>query len=112
MKALITTTINVPHNLSDWANLLNEDDHIIVAGDMKTPQDDVDYLPWIVSLARSLTGVSDFIRRFRVTQSGGIPDHKTTHPPFIVVCQYHNVTRSIYPLQMKSTRLASLRCSS
>ena len=44
MKALITTTINVPHNLSDWANLLNEDDHIIVAGDMKTPQDDVDYL--------------------------------------------------------------------
>jgi hypothetical protein len=44
MKALITTTVNVPHNLSDWADHLDEDDHIIVAGDMKTPQTDVDDL--------------------------------------------------------------------
>lgn len=36
-RALITTTINVPRNLSQWAKSMTEDDIIIVAGDLKTP---------------------------------------------------------------------------
>lgn len=35
--ALITTTINVPHVLTQWAECLTEDDVIIVAGDLKSP---------------------------------------------------------------------------
>lgn len=37
MKALITTTINVPNVLTQWAETLAPDDHIIVAGDHKSP---------------------------------------------------------------------------
>lgn len=41
-RALITTTINVPHNLRDWrASGMSDDDVIIVAGDHKTPHADV-----------------------------------------------------------------------
>jgi hypothetical protein len=40
-RALITTTINVPTNLMHWAPLLDAGDLIVVAGDLKTPHDEV-----------------------------------------------------------------------
>lgn len=41
-RALITTTINVPHNLRLWrASGLSDDDVVIVAGDLKTPHAEV-----------------------------------------------------------------------
>lgn len=40
-RALITTTINVPHVLKTWAEQLQADDIVVVAGDMKTPHEDV-----------------------------------------------------------------------
>lgn len=41
-RVLITTTINVPHNLTAWRNAgFDDTDVFIVAGDMKTPHDDV-----------------------------------------------------------------------
>lgn len=36
---LITTTINVPHVLTQWAKGLQSDDWIIVAGDLKSPHE-------------------------------------------------------------------------
>jgi hypothetical protein len=45
MKALITTTINVPRNLFTWRKMMKPDDVIIVAGDINSPhQEIVDYL--------------------------------------------------------------------
>lgn len=40
-KALVTTTIYRPDNLIEWAKLLNPGDLICVAGDKKTPHDEV-----------------------------------------------------------------------
>jgi len=42
--ALITTTINVPHVLTEWADCLTKNDVIIVAGDLKSPHDEIDLL--------------------------------------------------------------------
>ena len=42
MKVIITTTINVPHNLVEWADTLEEGDNILVAGDQKSPHDEID----------------------------------------------------------------------
>lgn len=42
--ALITTTINVPHVLTQWAECLTVDDAIIVAGDLKSPHNEIDLL--------------------------------------------------------------------
>lgn len=43
--ALITTTINVPHVLTQWVETgMTEDDIIIVAGDYKSPHDEIDDL--------------------------------------------------------------------
>lgn len=42
--ALITTTINVPTNLQDWAACLTPDDVIVVSGDLKTPHAEVSEL--------------------------------------------------------------------
>jgi hypothetical protein len=42
VRALITTTINVPGNLADWRETLNDDDDVvIVAGDVQSPHDDI-----------------------------------------------------------------------
>jgi hypothetical protein len=40
-SALITTTINVPNVLVDWAAQLDPSDYVVVAGDHKTPHIDV-----------------------------------------------------------------------
>ena len=41
-RVLITTTINVPHNLRDWRRAgFYDDDVFIIAGDVKTPDQDV-----------------------------------------------------------------------
>jgi len=40
-RALITTTIHVPHVLRVWARQLQAEDTVVVAGDMKTPHADV-----------------------------------------------------------------------
>lgn len=42
MTVLITTTINVPGNLERWRETLTDDDVIIIAGDLKSPHDDVE----------------------------------------------------------------------
>ena len=39
--ALITTTINVPHVLTQWAKSMTPDDVIIVAGDQTSPHDEI-----------------------------------------------------------------------
>jgi hypothetical protein len=39
--ALITTTINVPHVLTQWARSMSVDDIIIVAGDQTSPHDEI-----------------------------------------------------------------------
>lgn len=39
--ALITTTINVPHVLAQWAKSMSVDDIIIVTGDKKSPHDEI-----------------------------------------------------------------------
>lgn len=39
--AIITTTINVPNNLRRWGEQLGPNDVIVVAGDQKTPHNDV-----------------------------------------------------------------------
>lgn len=39
--AVVTTTINVPSNLIDWAKTMSTDDIIVVSGDNKTPHKDV-----------------------------------------------------------------------
>jgi len=41
---LITTTINVPHVLTQWAESMTENDVIIVAGDKKSPHDEINDL--------------------------------------------------------------------
>lgn len=41
MRALITTTINVPSNLREWRRHLDYEDIVVVAGDYKTPHSDV-----------------------------------------------------------------------
>lgn len=41
MRALITTTINVPGNLESWRNALDDDDPIIVAGDQQSPHNEI-----------------------------------------------------------------------
>ena len=41
MRALITTTINVPGNLADWRETLMDDDVVIVAGDLQSPHDEI-----------------------------------------------------------------------
>jgi hypothetical protein len=50
VKVLITTTINVPEVLRAWATGLEEEDHIIVAGDQKTPHSGV------IDLLKDVTG--------------------------------------------------------
>lgn len=42
MRALITTTINVPGNLELWRRALAPDDVVIVAGDLQSPHDDIE----------------------------------------------------------------------
>jgi len=42
VKAIITTTINEPRNLPYWRDHLEDEDIIIVAGDMKTPHSKVE----------------------------------------------------------------------
>lgn len=42
--AIITTTINVPYNLRDWARFTDVDDVIIIAGDHKSPHDEIENL--------------------------------------------------------------------
>lgn len=42
MTVLITTTINVPGNLERWRGTLADDDVVIVAGDLKSPHDDIE----------------------------------------------------------------------
>lgn len=37
MRAVITTTINVPYNLTEWRRHMDDDDVVVVAGDRKTP---------------------------------------------------------------------------
>lgn len=39
--AVVTTTINVPHNLEQWAATMSEDDIIIISGDKKSPHDEI-----------------------------------------------------------------------
>lgn len=41
MRALITTTINVPGNLDKWREALDEDDVVIVAGDLQSPHEEI-----------------------------------------------------------------------
>lgn len=56
MRALITTTINVPYNLRDWrASGMSDDDVIIVAGDQKTPHDEVE------KFLETLPGVNHYL---------------------------------------------------
>lgn len=38
---LITTTINVPHNLYEWRKVLKDEDLVVIAGDQKTPEREV-----------------------------------------------------------------------
>jgi hypothetical protein len=40
-RALVTTTVNVPTNLREWANGLGMTDHLIVVGDVQTPHTEV-----------------------------------------------------------------------
>lgn len=42
--AVVTTTINVPSNLIEWAKTMSTEDVIIVSGDTKTPHKDVNDL--------------------------------------------------------------------
>lgn len=42
MRALITTTINVPGNLDKWREALDPGDVIIVAGDVQSPHDEIE----------------------------------------------------------------------
>jgi len=41
VRALITTTVTVPENLRHWRDQLDDEDVIVIAGDQKTPHDDV-----------------------------------------------------------------------
>lgn len=43
-RAVITTTIYPPDNLSEWATHMSPDDLIVVSGDVKTPHDEVQKL--------------------------------------------------------------------
>lgn len=53
--ALITTTINVPHVLTQWAKSMGVDDIIIVAGDQTSPHDEI--LDLLIDISES-TGVN------------------------------------------------------
>lgn len=77
-KALITTTINVPHNLVEWSSYaLNMDtDHIFIAGDFRTPRDAVrkfiDHLYLKTGVRSTYIGVEDDDRRdFYTTDAVG-----------------------------------------
>lgn len=39
--AVVTTTINAPHNLKEWVKTMSDEDVIIVSGDQKTPHNEV-----------------------------------------------------------------------
>lgn len=41
MRALITTTINVPGNLEKWREALDDDDVVVVAGDQQSPHAEI-----------------------------------------------------------------------
>lgn len=43
-RALITTTINAPENLRDWGKMLTSTDVVVVAGDTRTPHDEVRHI--------------------------------------------------------------------
>jgi len=52
---LITTTINVPHVLAKWAKGLTVDDVIIVAGDKKSPHDEIIDVLDVITLTHGIT---------------------------------------------------------
>lgn len=41
MRALISTTINVPGNLTQWREALDDTDAVIIAGDVQSPHDEI-----------------------------------------------------------------------
>jgi hypothetical protein len=41
VRALISTTINVPGNLTKWREALDDDDVVIIAGDLQSPHDEI-----------------------------------------------------------------------
>lgn len=43
-RVLVTTTVNRPDNLMNWAEQLTSEDRIIVAGDLKTPHTEVTHV--------------------------------------------------------------------
>lgn len=57
-RALITTTINVPENLRAWAAQLDDTDVVVVAGDVKTPHDEVKKLLSELTCRTSYVGTS------------------------------------------------------
>jgi len=65
VKVLITTTINVPTVLKGWSIGLDEEDHIIVIGDQKTPHQDV------INVLRDITGTDGINTRYMA------PDQQT-----------------------------------
>lgn len=58
---LITTTINVPHNLALWREQLGDDAVFIIAGDLKSPHDEIEEF---------LSGVSGDNRYLRPEDQG------------------------------------------
>jgi hypothetical protein len=54
-RAIVLTTIRVPECLRGWRELLRDDDAIIVAGDLKTPHDEV------ALLLRDLPGLNVYL---------------------------------------------------
>lgn len=53
--ALITTTINVPHVITQWAKSMDVDDVIIVAGDQTSPHDEIIDVLDVITLTHGIT---------------------------------------------------------
>lgn len=63
--ALITTTINVPHVLTQWAKSMGVDDIIIVAGDQTSPHDEI--LDLLIDISEHTDANTQYLH----------PDHQT-----------------------------------
>jgi hypothetical protein len=69
-RALITTTINIPRNLTAWRSHLTDEDHVIVIGDLNTAHYDV------CEFLDTLPGHNEYLApkdqtRFRVSETLG-----------------------------------------